>query len=505
MTSRKPIYFDYAATTPVDPRVAEKMWGYLTLEGTFANPASHTHAYGFEAKEAVELARKQLADLIHADPKEILWTSGATEANNLAILGAMKFYKKKGNHLIAVKTEHKSVIDTCKFLESEGVHVTYLTPRQNGIVDSNDLKEAIQPNTVLVSIMHVNNEIGVIQDIQTLGEICQRAQVFFHVDAAQSLGRLSIDLNQLPVDLMSFSAHKLYGPKGVGALYIRRKPRIRLEPMIYGGGHEQGLRSGTLALHQIVGFGEACRIIQSELHSESGRLKKFRDSLWKSLQSLPQVFLNGSLETLVHGIINFSVAGVEGDALLWAIKDLAVSTGSACTSADIIPSYVLRALGVPDNLAHSSLRLSIGRFTTEEEIDYAARYLIEKITWLRSITPQAGVLECTQKNAFMAEVITPDKTTHLQLVVTIEHNTISKAKFKVLGCPAAIRCLTFITEYLTGSSVDKMKEVNAKFLIETLQIAKEKYSVAGLMEDLLLKLFSCVHAATSAQDVHVHD
>lgn len=380
-----PIYLDYAATTPVDPRVAKKMQDFLTLDGCFANPASNTHQYGLDAARAVELAREQVAALVNADPKEIIWTSGATESNNLALIGAAKFYK--GAHIITVKTEHKAVLDTCKYLESTGVRVTYLTPKKNGLLDLTGFENAIEPGTFLVSIMQVNNEIGVVQDIQAIGEICRKHKIIFHVDAAQSAGKLPIDLQILPVDLMSFSAHKIYGPKGIGALFVRRKPRVRLQPLIHGGGHEQGLRSGTLAPHQIVAMGEAFAIAKNELAMEIPRLQNLREKLWRKLAVLPDIYLNGDFVQAAPHILNVSFAGVDGTALLWAMKDLAVSTGSACTSADITPSYVLAALGVPNHLAHSTLRISIGRFTTEAEIDFAGEEIVRKVRWLRDLAP----------------------------------------------------------------------------------------------------------------------
>lgn len=387
MKLKKPIYLDYAATTPMDPRVAKLMQNYLTLDGCFGNPASNTHDYGLSARAAVERAREQVAALIHADPKEIIWTSGATESDNLAIIGALRFYKDKGSHIITAKTEHKAVLDTCKYLETTGVRVTYLTPKKNGLIDVKEFEQAIQTDTVLASIMQVNNEIGVVQDIEGIGKICRHHQIIFHVDAAQGVGKIPINLQTLPVDLMSFSAHKVYGPKGMGALYVRRKPRIRLQPLIYGGGHEQGLRSGTLALHQIVGMGEAFAIANDELTNEVKRLKQLREKLWQQLNLLPDIYLNGDFNQSVPGILNISFAGIDGMALLWAIKDLAVSTGSACTSADITPSYVLAALGVPNHLAHSTLRISFGRFTTEAEIDFAAQEIVKQVEWLRGIAP----------------------------------------------------------------------------------------------------------------------
>lgn len=382
---KTPIYMDYAATTPVDPRVVEKMLPYLTEK--FGNPASRSHVFGWEAEKAVEQAREQVAALVNADPKEIIWTSGATESNNLAIKGAAHFYKGKGRHLITVKTEHKAVLDTCRELERQGWEVTYLGVQENGLIDLDEFAAAIRPDTVLASVMFVNNEIGVIQDIPALGEICRSRGVLFHVDAAQATGKVEIDLAKLKVDLMSFSAHKTYGPKGVGALYVRRKPRVRLEAQMHGGGHERGLRSGTLATHQIVGMGEAFRIAREEMATEIERIRMLRDRLLKGIMDIEEVHVNGDLERRVAGNLNVSFNYVEGESLIMAIKDLAVSSGSACTSASLEPSYVLKALGRNDELAHSSIRFSIGRFTTEEEIDYAIKLLHEKIGKLRDMSP----------------------------------------------------------------------------------------------------------------------
>lgn len=382
---KTPIYLDYAATTPVDPRVAEKMIPYLTEK--FGNPASRSHSFGWEAEKAVEEARSQVAALVNADPKEIVWTSGATESNNLAIKGAAHFYKGKGKHLITVKTEHKAVLDTCRELERQGFEVTYLGVKENGLLNLDEFKAAIRPDTILASVMFVNNEIGVIQDIPRLGEICREKGILLHVDAAQATGKVDIDLNRLQVDLMSFSAHKTYGPKGVGALYVRRKPRVRLEAQMHGGGHERGMRSGTLATHQIVGMGEAFRIAREEMHTETERVRMLRDKLLKGLMDIEEVHVNGDMEQRVAGNLNVSFSFVEGESLIMAIKDLAVSSGSACTSASLEPSYVLKALGRNDELAHSSIRFSIGRFTTEEEIDYAVRLLHEKIGKLRDMSP----------------------------------------------------------------------------------------------------------------------
>ena len=382
-----PIYMDYSATTPVDERVAEKMCTYLTRQGQFGNPASRSHEFGWKAEGAVEQARKDVAQLINANPKEIIWTSGATESDNLAIKGAAHFYHKKGKHIVTLKTEHKAVLDSCRQLEREGYDVTYMDPEPSGLLDLKKFTDTLRDDTVLVSIMHVNNEIGVIQDIEAIGEICREQKIIFHVDAAQSAGKIPIDTEKLKVDLMSFSAHKIYGPKGVGALYVRRKPRVRLEAQIHGGGHERGLRSGTLPTHQIVGMGEAFRIAREEMVEEEARIRLLRDRLWNSLNDMEEVYLNGDMDHRVPGNLNVSFNFVEGESLIMALKDMAVSSGSACTSSSLEPSYVLRALGRNDELAHSSIRFSIGRFTTEEEVDYVAELLREKVTKLRDLSP----------------------------------------------------------------------------------------------------------------------
>ena len=384
---KRPIYMDYAATTPVDPRVAEKMMQYLTLDGIFGNPASRSHRFGWQAEEAVDIARNQIADLIGADAREIVFTSGATEADNLAIKGVAHFYKAKGKHIITCKTEHKAVLDTCRQLEREGYEVTYLSPETNGLIDLKKLEQAIRDDTIVVSIMHVNNEIGIIQDIEKIGELCRSRGIVFHVDATQSVGKLPIDLTKLKVDLMSFSSHKLYGPKGIGGLYVRRKPRIRIEAQMHGGGHERGMRSGTLPVHQIVGMGEAYRIAKQEMDSEMARLQALKQRLWNGLKDIDEVYLNGSMEHSVANILNVSFAYVEGESLMMALKDLAVSSGSACTSASLEPSYVLRALGLNDELAHSSIRFSLGRFSTEEEVDYVIKLLHDSIGKLRDLSP----------------------------------------------------------------------------------------------------------------------
>ncbi len=382
----KTLYFDYSATTPVDPRVAAKMIPYLTEH--FGNPASRSHPFGWEAEAAVEEARGHIAALVGADPKEIVFTSGATESNNLAIKGAGHFYSgTKGKHIITVRTEHKAVLDTVREMERQGFEATYLNVKENGLLDLDEFRAAIRPDTVLASVMAVNNEIGVIQDLDAIGRICREKGVIFHVDAAQATGKMPIDLTKLPVDLMSFSAHKTYGPKGVGALYVRRKPRVRLEAQMHGGGHERGMRSGTLATHQIVGMGEAFRIAKEEMAAENERIRMLRDRLYNGLKDIEEVHLNGDMDQRVPHNLNVSFNFVEGESLIMAIKDLAVSSGSACTSASLEPSYVLRALGRSDELAHSSIRFSIGRFTTEEEVDYAIKLLHEKIGKLRELSP----------------------------------------------------------------------------------------------------------------------
>jgi cysteine desulfurase len=380
-----PIYLDYSATTPVDPRVAQKMIPYLTEH--FGNPASRSHAFGWKAEEAVEEARAHVAALIGADPKEIVWTSGATEGNNLAIKGAAQFYRTKGKHLITQKTEHKATLDTMRELERQGFECTYLEVEENGIVDLKKFEAAIRPDTILASIMMVNNEIGVIQPIAEIGEICRARGIIFHCDAVQAAGKLPIDLATLKVDLLTITAHKMYGPKGIGALYVRRKPRVRIEPQIHGGGHERGFRSGTLATHQIVGFGEAARIAKLEMATDNERIRALRDKLWRGLSSMEAVVLNGDLERRIPGNLNVSFNYVEGESLIMAIKDIAVSSGSACTSASLEPSYVLRALGRSDELAHSSIRFTLGKYTTGEEIDYAVNLLKTKVAKLRELSP----------------------------------------------------------------------------------------------------------------------
>jgi cysteine desulfurase len=380
-----PIYLDYSATTPVDPRVAQKMIPYLTE--FFGNAASRSHAFGWKAEAAVDEARGHVAALIGADPKEIVWTSGATEGNNLALKGAAQFYKTKGKHLVTQKTEHKATLDTMRELERQGFECTYLEVEENGLVDLKKFEAALRPDTILASIMMVNNEIGVIQPIAEIGELCRTRGVIFHCDAVQAAGKLPIDLATLKVDLLTITAHKMYGPKGIGALYVRRKPRVRIEPQIHGGGHERGFRSGTLATHQIVGFGEAARIAKLEMATDNERIRALRDRLWRGLSSMEAAVLNGDMERRIPGNLNVSFNYVEGESLIMAIKDIAVSSGSACTSASLEPSYVLRALGRSDELAHSSIRFTLGKFTTEEEVDYAVNLVKTKVAKLRELSP----------------------------------------------------------------------------------------------------------------------
>ncbi len=385
--TKRPIYLDYSATTPCDDRVVEEMVKYLGPDGNFGNPASRSHAYGWEAEKAVEQARANVAELVGADPREIVFTSGATESDNLAIKGAAHFNKKRGKHIVTCKTEHKAVLDTCRQLEREGYEVTYLDPESNGLIDLDKLKAALRDDTTVVSIMHVNNEIGVIQDIAAIGEICRERKIIFHVDAAQSAGKVPINLAELKVDLMSFSAHKIYGPKGVGALYVQRKPRVRIEAQMHGGGHERGMRSGTLATHQIVGMGEAFRIAKEEMATENDRILNLRNRLWDGIKDMEEVYVNGDMEQRIAGNLNVSFNFVEGESLLMALKDLAISSGSACTSASLEPSYVLRALGRNDELAHSSIRFTIGRYTTVEDIDFTIEHVRHAVGKLRELSP----------------------------------------------------------------------------------------------------------------------
>ncbi len=383
----KPIYLDYAATTPVDPHVAEKMMQCLTQEGIFGNPASRSHLFGWQAEEAVETARRQVADLIQCDPREIVWTSGATESDNLAIKGVASFYHKRGKHIVTSKIEHKAVLDTCRQLERDGFEITYLEPDTTGIIHPQQVDAALREETILVSIMHVNNELGTVNDIAAIGKITRARQILFHVDAAQSLGKLPINLSELAIDLMSFSGHKIYGPKGIGVLYVGRKPRVRIEAQMHGGGHERGMRSGTLPTHQIVGMGEACCIAQREMAADQARIQTLKDRLWRGMNSLEAVYLNGHPTQCIPNIVNVSFAYVEGESMMMALKELAVSSGSACTSASLEPSYVLRALGLSDELAHSSIRFSLGRFTTEADIDYTIERVCAAVNKLRELSP----------------------------------------------------------------------------------------------------------------------
>jgi len=387
MALSTPIYLDYAATAPVDPKVAEAMAKCLTLDGNFGNPASRSYRFGWMAEEAVDVARNQISDALNCDPREIVFTSGATESNNLAIKGVAEGYgtgpEAKGKHIITVETEHKAVLDTCEHLESQGFEVTYLSVQQDGLIDIDSLKKAMRDDTILVSVMHVNNELGVIQDIQAIGELCREKGILFHVDGAQSVGKIGIDLAELPVDLLSVSAHKLYGPKGMGALYVRRRPKINLVAQIHGGGHERGMRSGTLATHQIVGMGEAIALASSKLTEDSARILALRESLWQGLQQLDDIYLNGHATQRIPGILNVSFAGVDGESLMMGLNDIAVSSGSACTSASLEPSYVLKAIGRSNELAHAGIRFSVGRFTTQDDIDYVVKKVVDVTTRLR--------------------------------------------------------------------------------------------------------------------------
>ena len=384
MALSTPIYLDYAATTPVDPLVAEAMAKCLTLDGNFGNPASRSYRFGWMAEEAVDVARNQISDALNCDPREIVFTSGATESNNLAIKGVAEGYAEKGQHIITVSTEHKAVLDTCEYLESQGFEVTYLNVQEDGLIKLTDLENALREDTILVSVMHVNNELGVIQDIQSIGDICRGRGVLFHVDGAQSVGKIAMDLAELPIDLLSMSAHKMYGPKGMGALYVRRRPKIKLVSQIHGGGHERGMRSGTLATHQIVGMGEALSLAVSKMDDDNARILALRNSLWQGLQQLDDIYLNGHATQRIAGILNVSFAGVDGESLMMGLNDIAVSSGSACTSASLEPSYVLKAIGRSNELAHAGIRFSVGRFTTQDDIDYVVRKVVDVTTKLRA-------------------------------------------------------------------------------------------------------------------------
>jgi len=387
MSTQKTIYLDYASTTPVDPRVASKMMQYLTPDGEFGNPASRSHRYGWKADDAVEEARSHVANLVNCDPREIVWTSGATEADNLAIKGVARFYKSKGNHIITSKIEHKAVLDPCRQLEREGFEVTYLDPNDGGVITPEAIKDAMQENTILVSVMHINNELGTLNDLEEIGKITREAGAFFHVDAAQSTGKVDINLLKLPVDLMSFSAHKTYGPKGIGALFVRRKPRVRIEALIHGGGHERGMRSGTLPTHQIVGMGEAFKIAKEEMESDHTKIKSYHEKFLKEAMKIEHAYINGDVNNKVPNILNISFNFVEGESLIMGLKDIAVSSGSACTSASLEPSYVLRALGRKDELAHSSIRFSFGRFTSDDDIRDTLAILNKVVDRLRELSP----------------------------------------------------------------------------------------------------------------------
>jgi cysteine desulfurase len=387
VTVSTPIYLDYLSTTPVDPRVVAAMTACMSTEGVYGNAASRSHVFGWKAEEAVENARGQVAELINADPREIVWTSGATESDNLAIKGVAHFYHKKGKHIVTSKIEHKAVLDTCRQLEREGYDVTYLDPDEQGLTTPEMVQAALREDTILASVMHANNEIGVVNDIAGIGEICRAAGVLFHVDGAQGVGKIPVDMEQMKVDLLSMSAHKMYGPKGVGALYVRRKPRVRLEAQMHGGGHERGMRSGTLATHQLVGFGEAARIAHEEMAAESAQLEALRERFWDAISDIPEVYINGDRNQRLPGALNVSFAFVEGESLIMSLRDLAISSGSACTSASLEPSYVLRALGLNDEMAHSSLRFSFGRFTTEAEVDHAVQCVRHAVEKLRELSP----------------------------------------------------------------------------------------------------------------------
>ena len=387
MSTQSTIYLDYASTTPVDPRVASKMMEFLTPDGEFGNPASRAQRFGWKADDAVEEARSHVANLVNCDPREIVWTSGATEADNLAIKGVARFYKSKGNHIITSKIEHKAVLDPCRQLEREGFEITYLEPNEGGIIDPKEVKAAIKDSTILVSFMHINNELGTLNDLVEIGNITRKAGIFFHVDAAQSTGKVEIDLSSLPVDLMSFSAHKTYGPKGIGALFVRRKPRVRIEALIHGGGHERGMRSGTLATHQIVGMGEAFRIAKDEMKKDNKKVSAFHKKFLNEAMKIEHAYINGDLNNKVPNILNISFNFVEGESLIMGLKDVAVSSGSACTSASLEPSYVLRALGRKDELAHSSIRFSFGRFTIDDDIDRTLSILHNVVERLRELSP----------------------------------------------------------------------------------------------------------------------
>jgi len=532
-----PIYLDYAATTPVDPRVAVRMCRYLTPDGVFGNPASRSHSFGWQAEQAIEAARTQVAALVNAAPRGIIWTSGATESNNLAIKGAARCYRHKGRHIVTSKTEHRAVLDVCRHLErEEGYEVTYLDPEPSGLIDLANLAAALRNDTVLVSIMHVNNEIGVIQDIEAIGKLTRRRDILFHVDAAQSTGKVLIDLQRFEVDLMSLSAHKTYGPKGVGALFVRRKPRVRLETLIHGGGHQRGLRAGTLATHQIVGMGEAFRIAREEMVSDNRRVRMLRDRLWNGLRDLEAVYVNGDLEQRVAGNLNVSFGFIEGEALLMAMQDIAISSGSACSSDSLEPSYVLRALGRPDELAHSTIRFSIGRFTTLEEIDYTVARVRNAVVRLRELSPlwekykgidwrpenglpaqglgsmsrtmdySAKVLDHYENPRNVGSFDQPDPNIGTGIVGTAANGRVIKlqikvngqeliedARFRTYGCGGTIAAGSLLTEWVKGKTLGEARQIKNRDIIRELALPPVKIHCAVLAE----------HAIKAAVDDYV--
>jgi cysteine desulfurase len=491
---QKPIYLDYAATTPIDPRVATKMMDCLSQDGCFGNAASVTHVYGREAKNRIETAREQIAQLINAHPKEIIFTSGATESNNLALKGIAQFYRYKGNHIITCKTEHKSILDTCHQLQKQGLLITYLDPEPNGLIDLEKLQSAITPQTLLISIMHVNNEFGTIQDIANIGALCKSQNIFFHVDATQSVGKVPIDLQKMSIDLMSFSAHKIYGPKGIGALYVRSKPKIRLTPLLHGGNQEQGYRSGTLPTHQIVGMGEACAIATEAMSTEIPKQHQLRNKLWEHIKQLPQVYLNGCATNRVSNNLNISVAGVDGEALIHHLTDIAVSTGSACNSITIEPSYALRALGIPAELAHSSLRISLGRFTTESEIEYAGQHIIETINKLRNLNPLWNNPTFSKlDNNYSSLIRAQNDACAFQLEFEIKNNKIKNAQFKALGPPELIALGSYITSYAVDLHPENLLTLTSQKLIKLCNLPAEKFFCSLIAEDAIKQLIQDYH------------
>ena len=532
---KTPVYFDYAATTPVDKRVAEKMMRYLTTDGVFGNPASRSHLFGWKAEEAVEEAREEVARLLNADTREIVWTSGATEADNLAIKGVARFYRDRGRHIVTAATEHKAVLDTCRQLEREGFEVTYLNPDSEGIISADQVGQALRDDTILVSLMHVNNETGTVTDVEAIGAMTRERGIFFHVDAAQSAGKIPIDTARMNIDLMSVCAHKIYGPKGVGALYVRRKPRVRLEAMIHGGGHERGMRSGTLPVHQLAGMGEAFRLARELMDEEVPRIRQLRDRLRNSLTEMEETFVNGSQEHCVCGIVNVSFNFVEGESLLMALKDIALSSGSACTSASLEPSYVLRALGRSDELAHSSLRFSLGRFTTTEEVDYAVSKVRQAVSRLRELSPlwdmyrdgvdlrklhiknkktdkSCGVLPPEDKDmAYSEKVIdhyenprnvgklddndeqvgtgmvgAPACGDVMRLQIRVnDDGVIEDARFKTYGCGSAIASSSLATEWMKNKTLDEALDIRNKDIAEELALPPVKIHCSVLAEDAI--------------------